>query len=117
MKKSICIKEGRRIKKYRLGSVIMPLTIVRKHLYPTYENLFYNDRDSDESLIFTDLESSQIYSDGNLFLDPDDAIAILDTMNNSRDKIGFAGTMINNPMVFVYAGLGIVIVLTALGWI
>lgn len=116
MLKSIGIIEGRRIKRYYLGKNVLPLTVIRKHLYQTYDLFFHNDLDSDESIMFTTLESTQAFGDGVLYIDPDDAIAILDTAPSKRNRsVGFLSMFTNNPMMFVYMAIGIVILFTVLG--
>lgn len=118
MKKSIAIIEGRRIKKYRLGAVGLPLTVVRKHLYRTDDILFHKDLNSDESILFTELESTQAYGDGRpeSVLDPDEAIAILDTSYSSgRKAVGFVNMIIANPMILIYGAVAVVVVLSVFG--
>lgn len=117
MKKSIGIIEGRRIKRYYLGKNVLPLTVVRKHLYQTDDRFFHNDRASDESIMFTLLESTQAFGDGELYIDPDDALAVLDTApsKNGNGSVGFISMFMNNPMMFVYLGIGVVVVFTGLG--
>lgn len=116
MKKYIAIIEGKRIKKYRLGTVGLPLTVVRKHLYRTDDQLFHKDLESDEAILFTELESTQAYGDGETVIEPDDAIAILDTSYSSGKKsVGYISLIIANPMLLVYGAVAIVIVLSVLG--
>lgn len=116
MKKYICIIEGRRIKKYRLGTVGLPLTVVRKHLYRTDDRLFHKDLESEEELLFTELESTQAYGDGTLVMQPDDAIAILDTSYSSGKKsVGFVNQIIANPMLLIYGAIAIVVVASIFG--
>lgn len=116
MKKYICIIEGRRIKKYRLGAVGLPLTVVRKHLYRTDDKLFHRDLESEEALLFTELESTQAYGDGTEAIKPDDAIAILDTSYSSGKKsVGYISMIISNPMLLVYGAVAIVIILSVFG--
>ena len=114
MRKAICIIEGGHIKKYRLGKVCLPLTVVRKHLYRTDDRFFHCNMETDECLLITDLESTQVYGDGKETIDPDDAIAILDTSNGSKKNIGFVNSFIQNPMLFVYFGIGVVVIISAL---
>ena len=116
MRKAICIIEGNQIKKYRLGKVCLPLTVVRKHLYRTDDRFFHCDKESDECLLFVDLESTQVYGDGIEAVDPDDAIAMLDSSaGGGKKNVGFISLFMNNPMVFVYFAIGVVIILSAFG--
>lgn len=116
MKKSICVIEGRRIKKYRLGAITLPLTVVRKHLYPTDDKFFHRDQESEEALLLIELEATQPYGDGTMTFKPDDGIAILDTSYSTGKKgVGFISLIFNNPMVLVYGAVAIIVLLTALG--
>lgn len=116
MKKSICVIEGRRVKKYRLGAITLPLTVVRKHLYPTNDKYFHRDMESEQAILLVELESTQPYGDGTMTFDPDEAIAILDTSYSSGKKgVGFISLVINNPMVLVYGAVAVVVLLTVLG--
>lgn len=117
MKKCICIIEGRRIKKYRLGAIGLPLTVVRKHLYRTDDELFHLDMESEECLLFTELESTQALGDGTKYVKPDDAIAILDTSYSSGKKggVGYISMLINNPMLLIYGVVAIIILGSVLG--
>lgn len=116
MKKYICIIEGRRIKKYRLNAVGLPLTVVRKHLYRIDDRLFHKDLSSDESLLFTELESTQAYGDGQTVIKPDDSIALLDSSYSTGKKnISYISMLIANPMVLVYGAVAVVVLLSVFG--
>lgn len=116
LRKSIAIIEGMRIKRYNLGSMVLPMTVVRKHLFRTDERYFYIDRTNGESILFTDLESTQAYGNGNEYIDPNDTLALLDTAPTSKNaSVGHLSLLIENPMVLVYAAVAVVILLSAFG--
>lgn len=116
MKKSIAIKEGGRIKKYRLGKVSLPLTVVNKHLYPSDDRFFHRDVESDNNLLFLDVESVQPYGDGSMQYDPDVGIALMDTdASGGKKNVGYLPMIVNNPMVLVYGAVAVVIIASVFG--
>lgn len=115
MKKSIGMIEGRSIKKYRLGKVTLPLTVIRKHLVRTDEAYFHRDCEGEESILFTEIGSTQFYGDGSKQVNPDDAIALLDTSSNNKKNVGYLPMIINNPMVLVYGAVAIILVASIFG--
>lgn len=112
----IAIREGKSIKKYNLGKATLPMTIIRKHLFRTDLRLFHEIVGTDECIMFTELESTQAYGNGRDFVDPDDTIAFLDTAPTGKNSsVGFLGSFSANPMMFVYAAIGVVIIATMIG--
>lgn len=116
IKKSIGIIEGMTIKRYNLGRMVLPMTVIRKHLFRTDERYFYIDRYTGESLMFTDLESTQAYGDGDTYIDPDDTLSFLDTAPSGKSAaIGFLPMIIKNPMVIIYGMVAVIVLLSVLG--
>lgn len=116
IRKSIGIIEGVTIKRYNLGRMVLPMTVIRKRLFRTDEQNFYIDRTSGEGIMFTDLESTQAYGDGHNYTDPDRTFAELDVApSESKNSVGHLGMIIQNPMVLVYAAVAVIILLSAVG--
>lgn len=117
MAKFLCLIEGRTIKKYMLGKTGRPLTAVRSHLFRTDDKIFIHDRMSAESLLFYDLESTQPYSDGDLEVDSDKTMALIDiARTNGKRNVSVLGALSGlNPMTFIYIAIAGVILLSAVG--
>lgn len=112
----IALKTGKTIKKYNVGKALLPMTIIRKHLYRTDLKNFHEIIGTADNIMFTDLESTQYYGDGLDYVDPDDTIAMLDTAPTSNNNsVGIISMFVGNPMVFVYAAIAIVILVTVVG--
>ena len=116
IKKSIGIIEGMTIKRYNLGKMVLPMTVIRKHLFRTDERYFHHDRTTGESIMFVDLESTQAYGNGEDYINPDVTIAYLDIAPSGKNHtIGHLSMIMQNPMVMVYFAVAIVILLSVLG--
>lgn len=111
MKKYIAIVEGRSIKLYNLSKITSPMVVIRNHLHRVDEHLFYLEKGSNRAIVFTELESTQVYSDGNTYVDPDEAIAIFDTAPDLKKKVAvWNRVMDGGGMPFVYICLGFIMV-------
>lgn len=116
MKKSIGIIEGMTIKRYNLGKMVLPMTIIRKRLFRTDECNFWIDRTTGEGIMFTDLESTQAYGDGKNYIDPDNTLAQLDVVPSQKNNsVGHLSMIVQNPMVLVYAAVAVIILMSAFG--
>ena len=116
MRKYIAIRDGRSIKKYNLSKVIAPMTTIGGHLHRLDAVMFYNDKGSGDAIQFTDLESTQFYGDGNIYIDPNDTMAMLDTVPNGTKKVyRWNKLTAGNGMVFVYMAVAVIMVLSFIG--
>ena len=116
MKKYIAIKDGRSIKKYNLSKVIAPMTTIGGHLYRLDSVMFHTDKGSGDAIQFTDLESTQFYGDGNVYIDPNDTMAMLDTVPNGTKKVyRWNKLTAGNGMVYVYMAVAVIMVLSFIG--
>lgn len=113
---AIAVIEGRRIKKYSLGPSVLSMTVIRKHLIRTDARLFHKDVSGGEAILFTELESTQVYGAKDNYTDPDITIAMLDTAPTSTNRaVGHLGILIENPMVVVYVAVAAIVLLSGLG--
>lgn len=104
------------IKRYNLGKMVLPMTVIRKRLFRTDECNFFIDRTSGESIMFTDLESTQAYSNVKNYIDPDNTFEQLDVVPSQKNNsVGHLSMIIQNPMVLIYAAVAVIILLSAVG--
>lgn len=116
MRKYIAIRDGRSIKKYNLSKVIAPMTTIGGHLYRLDAVTFHMDKGSGDAIQFTDLESTQFYGDGNIYIDPNDTMAMLDTVPNGTKKVyRWNKLTAGNGMVYVYMAIAVIMVLSFIG--
>ena len=116
MGKYIAIRNGRTIKKYNLGRVTLPMTDIANHLYRLDEVMFHMDRGSGDSILFTELESTQFYGDGRKYIDPNDTIAMMDTSPNGTKKVYRWNKLTDGGgMVYVYMAIAVILVLSFIG--
>lgn len=116
MRKYIGIRDGRSIKKYNLSKVIAPMTTIGGHLYRLDAVMFHTDKGSGDAIQFTDLESTQFYGDGNVYIDPNDTMAMLDTVPNGTKKVyRWNKLTAGNGMVYVYMAVAVIMVLSFIG--
>jgi len=112
MRKYIAIIEGRRIKKFNLSKITLPLTVIRQHLYPTNDRFFHLEKGGDQAIEFTELENPEVYGSGE-FENPDEIIAVLDTAPSMKGKVAVWNRLIDGAtgMDFIYYALGIIMVI------
>lgn len=119
MRKYVAIRDGRSIKKYNISKITNPMTIIRNHLYRLDEQMFHLDRGSGDAIMFTDLDSTQFYGDGKVYIDPNETMAILDTAPDGAKKEVKRWNNLTDGggMTYIYMAVGLVIVLSAIGLI
>ena len=116
MRKYLAIIEGRSIKKYNLSKIISPMTVVRKHLYRTDEQLFHLEKGGGDAIEFVDLESTQAYGDGMTYSDPDETIAVLDTAPNLKGKVAVWNKLTDGGgMQIMYIAFALIAVIFVIG--
>lgn len=111
MTRDIYIRTKSEVRRYVLGKNARPLTVIRKRLYRTDDELMVSDMASSHQFVMYDIDNTQPYYTG--LVSPDLTMAYIDIAkqagkNQAVSKIGILNGM--DPMWIIYGIIGAVIV-------